>query len=302
VRLAVTGANGFVGRQVVSLAAREGFEVVGLVRSERGAEQVAQAGGRAARVAGFEDPALAAAFAGTRAVIHLAQAGADRPGAALNDVNVVGTRRVVAAAYRARVPRIVHFSGLGVAHYGQIPRCTNPYFLSKLLSEAVLFESDLEVAVFRPSYIAGPGDVFVPGTVRAMARGEVELVGDGSYRTQPVSVHDAAACALAAAGGEASRHRVFDLVGPEPIAVRALVERTGRIARDEGKAGAYRVREVPVAEAERQARAGGYHGMLSDELDCLLCDEVSDHRPLELLLGRFLTPLDEALAVAVRSV
>ena len=42
--------------------------------------------------------------------------------------------------------------------------------------------------------------------------------------------------------------------------------------------------------------------MLSDELDCLLCDEVSDHRPLELLLGRFLTPLDEALAVAVRSV
>jgi hypothetical protein len=41
--------------------------------------------------------------------------------------------------------------------------------------------------------------------------------------------------------------------------------------------------------------------MLSDELDCLLCDEVADHTPLEALLGRFLTPLEEALAAAVRA-
>jgi nucleoside-diphosphate-sugar epimerase len=233
-------------------------------------------------------------------VVHLAQAGADRPGAALNDVNVVGTRRVIAAAYRARIPRIVHFSGLGVAHYGQSLRCTNPYFLSKVLSEAVLFESNLEAAVFRPSYIVGPGDGFVPGLLRDIARGEVELVGDGSYRTQPIAVRDAAACALAAASGEAPQHRVFDLVGPERIAVGALVERTARIAREQGRGGPFRTHAIPIEEAERQARAGGYRGMLSDELDCLLCDELSDSRPLEALLGRPLTSLDEALALAVR--
>jgi hypothetical protein len=61
------------------------------------------------------------------------------------------------------------------------------------------------------------------------------------------------------------------------------------------------VRELPVAEADRQAKAGGYRGMLPDELDCLLCDEVADERPLEALLGRFLTPLDEALASALRA-
>jgi hypothetical protein len=58
---------------------------------------------------------------------------------------------------------------------------------------------------------------------------------------------------------------------------------------------------VPLEEAERRARAGGYMGMLPDELDCLLCDEVSDAAPLEELLGRKLTPLDEALASAVRA-
>jgi nucleoside-diphosphate-sugar epimerase len=301
VRLVVTGANGFVGRQVVALAASLGIEVIGLVRSDAAAERVAKAGGRPARVTGFDDPGLAAAFTGAHAVIHLAQAGADRPGALLNQVNVVGTRRVIAAAERGQAARIVHFSGLGVAHYGQTQRCTNPYFLSKVLAEAVLFESNLEVAVFRPSYIVGPGDGFVPGALRDMARGEVELVGDGSYRTQPISVVDAAASALAAASGVAERHRVFDLVGPEPITVRALVERTGRIARDQGKPAVFRTREIAIAEAERQARTGGYRGMLSDELDCLLCDEVSDPRPLESLLGRLLAPLDEALALAVRS-
>jgi nucleoside-diphosphate-sugar epimerase len=59
VRLVVTGANGFVGRQVVALAAGEGIEVTGLVRSDAAAERVSRAGGRPARVSGFDDPALA---------------------------------------------------------------------------------------------------------------------------------------------------------------------------------------------------------------------------------------------------
>jgi len=58
---------------------------------------------------------------------------------------------------------------------------------------------------------------------------------------------------------------------------------------------------IPVEEADRRARAGGYMGMLPDELDCLLCDETADPTPLEGLLGRPLRPLDEALAAAVRA-
>jgi hypothetical protein len=41
--------------------------------------------------------------------------------------------------------------------------------------------------------------------------------------------------------------------------------------------------------------------MLPDELDCLLCDEIADPDPLQVLLGRPLTPLDTALAAAVRA-
>src|SRR5262245_57528391 len=300
-RLVVTGASGFVGRHLVAQAAQAGVEVVGIVRSEAGAERVSRAGGRPVIVPGFDDQHFAAAFTGAGAVVNLAQIGSERRGQSFAEVNVVGTRRVIAAAYRARIRRLVQFSGLGVAHYGQAPRCTNAYFLSKLLAEAALFESDLSIAVFRPSYIVGPGDAYVRGVVSDMARGEIEQVGDGRYRMQPVSVTDAAAAALAATAGTAERHRVIDLVGPEPVAWSTLVERMARIARETGKAGAHAVREVPVEEADRRARAGGYRGMYPDELDCLLCDEVADPRPLEALLGRGLTPLDDALDLAVRS-
>ena len=301
-RVAITGANGFVGRHVTLAAAAERWESVGIVRSAAAARVVVGAGGRGVIVSDFADERLAAAFEGASAVIHLAQIGAERRAATYAAVNVEGTRRVIAAAKQAGVPRIVFFSGLGVARYGMAPRSTNPYFLSKLAAELALFESGLQVTIFRPSYILGPGDAWLPLLLRQMAAGEVERVGDGLYRMQPIAVRDAAYLALAAASDTPERHRVFDLVGPEPITVQGFYDRLGAVARRAGRVGAWRVREVPVSEADRAARAGDQRGMGmgKDELDCLLCDEVSDARPLESLLGRFLTPLDGALASALR--
>jgi len=306
-RLAITGASGFVGRRLVREAAARGLDVVGVVRSELGARFVAAAGGRAAIVPELEAAPLARAVLGAAAVVHLAQIGSERAGATYEAVNVTGTCRVVLAAAAVEVPRLVFLSGLGVAHYGMVARCTNRYFLSKLASEVELYRSGREAVVLRPSYITGPGDGLVRGLLRDMAAGEVERPGDGSYRMQPVAIQDAVAAILAAvespaapAGVARPRQRVLDLVGPETIAYRDLIERVGRIARAQGKAGEYRVREVPVEEADRQAAQGGFHGHRPDDLDCLLCDEFADPRPLESLLGRPLTPLDDALAAAIR--
>ena len=306
-RLAITGASGFVGQRLVREAAARGVDVVGVVRSELGARFVTAAGGRSAIVPDLEAAPLARAVLGAAAVVHLAQIGSERAGATYEAVNITGTCRVVLAAAAVEVPRLVFLSGLGVAHYGMVARCTSRYFLSKLASEVELYRSGRETVVLRPSYITGPGDGFVRGLLRGMAAGEVEMPGDGSYRMQPVAVQDAVDAILAAVESPAAapdfprpRHRVLDLVGPETIAYRDLIERVGRIARAQGKAGEYRVREVPIAEADRRAAQGGFNGHLPDDLDCLLCDEVSDPRPLESLLGRPLTPLDDALAAAVR--
>ena len=254
----------------------------------------------------LEPAPLARAVAGAAALVHLAQIGSERGAATYEAVNITGTCRVVLAAAAVDVPRLVYLSGLGVAHYGMAPRCTNRYFLSKLASEVEVYRSGREAVVFRPSYITGPGDGLVRGLLRDMAAGEVERPGDGSYRMQPVAVGDAVDAILAAVespvapGLPRPPHRAFDLVGPETISYRDLIERLGRIAHAQGKAGEHQVREVPIEEADRRAAQGGFHRHLPDDLDCLLCDEVSDPRPLEALLGRPLTALDDALAAAVR--
>jgi nucleoside-diphosphate-sugar epimerase len=300
-RIAVTGANGFVGLQVVSRAAASRVDVVGIVRSDGAAHVVSQAGGRPARVPALDADHLAPIFQGTDAVVHLAQIGGERSGMTYEGVNVGGTRSVVEAARRAGVRRVVYFSGLGVARYGQTPRCTNRYFLSKLQAEVALYESGLRVIVFRPSYIVGPGDAFVRLLADDISRGEVELPGDGSYRMQPVAVADAAEAVLAAVERPADFPLAIDLVGPEPIACASFVGRVGIALGKMGRPSEPRLASLPVGEADRRARSGGYRGMLGDELDCMLCDEVGDPRPLEGLLGRFLTPLDEAVARDVRA-
>src|SRR5262245_25537052 len=161
-RIAVTGANGFVGRQVVREARVRGHDVVGVVRTAAFVPDVVAAGGRAAVVANLEATGLATAFDGVRAVVHLASIGAERPGQTYDDVNRGGMRRVLDVARAVGVQRVVYFSGLGVASYGIRSRSTNPYFLSKLAAEIELYLSDREAAVFRPSYILGPGDGLVP--------------------------------------------------------------------------------------------------------------------------------------------
>lgn len=304
-RLAVTGAGGFVGRHVVSAARAEGWDVVGLVRSESAARTVTYAGGAPVMVPGLTAEALAPALAGAAAVVHLAQIGSEREGQTYEAVNVEGTRAVAAAARAASVPRIVLFSGLGVAHYGIAARTTDRYFLSKVRAEAAVFDSGLEAFVFRPSYVLGPRDGLVTSLLRQMAAGEVEQIGDGAYRMQPIAVRDAAAAVMAAVSGPVPApvpgrgpHRVLDLVGARPVSYRDFVEALATAARALRRPAEFHVREVPVAEAERRSREGT--GMAPDDLDVLLCDETGDPRPLEALLGRFLTPLDEALAAAVR--
>lgn len=295
-KLAITGANGFVGRHLIQAASSAGWDVTAVVRSKQAARAVILAGAHPVIVPGLEASALGRAFQEAAAVVHLAQIGAERDGLRYADVNVGGTLAAIAAAQAAGVPRLVYLSGLGVARYGMARRCTNGYFLSKLAAEVALHGSGRGVAVLRPSYIVGHGSELVPGLLEGIASGEVELVGRGDYRMQPVAIHDATAAILAAAALSRSP-AVFDLVGPEPISYRGLVERVSRLA---GLAGRFRTREIPEAEADRRAAADGYRGMLADELDCLLCDETADHRPLEALLGRFLTPLDDMLATAVR--
>lgn len=302
--LAVTGGSGFVGRQLIRQAVGAGFEVRAVVRSEAAAALVSSLGAQPTLASDREPAALVRALVGAPTLAHLAQVGAERGDATYRAVNVEGTRAVVRAATEAGVGRIVFFSGLGVARYGMNPRTTSAYFLSKLEAEVEMYRSGLPAVVFRPSYILGPGDGLVTGLLLDLAAGAVEVPGDGTYRMQPIAVSDAAAAVLAVASGgglssDRGRHQVFDLVGPEALSYRDFLKRFASAARVAGRGAGFEIHPVAIEEADRRARDGGFHGLLPDELDCMLCDQVADPAPLMALLGRPLMGLDAALAVAI---
>ena len=172
--IAVTGANGFVGRALCIEALRRGLKVRGITRAPStladGVESVAV--GNVDAETQWEQ-----ALAGCDVVIHLAARvhimndKSRDPLAEFRRVNTAGTIRLAQCATRVGVRRLVNVSSIGVngpSTEGEleftdqdVPDPHNPYSLSKWEAEQALqviqLQGDLEVVTVRPPLIYGPG-------------------------------------------------------------------------------------------------------------------------------------------------
>jgi uncharacterized protein YbjT (DUF2867 family) len=295
-KIAIVGANGFVGRHLVETAASSGIEVVGIVRSPAGADIVRNRGGRPAQVAALTIPALESLVPTLSGCDGLVYTAAVSNGASNDRTEPSALESTIEVCERAGVPQLVFLSGLGIAHYGMNRHCTNSYFLSKMAGEVALFRSNLKAIVLRPSYIFGNGDEFLtPLIQRIRSTGASEVPGDGRYRMQPISVRDCARVVLGSLAAATPGPCVADLVGPEPISYRSLIDRIARTMKR-----AVETRERPVEEALALARSGGYFGLRPHDLACLLCDEISDAAAVQSLAGRELESLDAIIATVVQ--
>jgi nucleoside-diphosphate-sugar epimerase len=298
-RIAIVGANGFVGRHLIEEFSQRRIEILGVVRSEEGASEVRALGGSPFVLADLEKAStekLGPVLAHCDGLVYTASVSASR--GAIDRTDPEGLTNVLAACRAVGVPRFVFFSGLGIAHYGMNPYCTNPYFLAKMAGEVALFRSNLAITVFRPSYIFGKGDEFLSPLIgRIAADSTIEIPGDGRYRLQPISVRDAArAVAGALEGTDQTSSRVLDLVGPEIVPYCELV---ARIASLSGRT--IQIRDRPIEETLTLARTVGFFGLRAHDLACLLCDEVSDATAVKALVSAPLESLDAMIKSTIRA-
>ncbi len=225
-RIAVTGATGFVGRHVAALLASRGHAVRALVRNAIRAQVLQNV--PVELVAGdLSDPGVLAVLArGATAIVHLVGIIVESGRATFHGVHVEGTRRLLAAAREVGAPRFVHMSAIG-ARAG----CdATPYHRTKWEAEELVRASGLSYAIFRPSIISGPENV----PIRTLARLHrwspvVPVFGDGGFPTQPVWVEDVA-LAFALAAENTGFTGAFELGGPKPITYEAFVRAIGRAA------------------------------------------------------------------------
>jgi len=221
-RVAVAGASGFIGQATVAALLQAGHEVVGLSRGRRGRAEHAGLTWQEVDVS-RGGPELVAAIAGCTAVVNLV--GIKRPERAQSfaAAHVTTVEAIAAAMPAAGVRRLVHVS---VAGPQTEPARPTPYLASKREGERTVMSSGTDWTILRPGPVAGPGDDFVRNLAATIRHAGVFPAPDGGHAPlQPVLVEDVALAVVAALARPGSIGRSYDVVGPEILTLRAVVQR-----------------------------------------------------------------------------
>jgi UDP-glucose 4-epimerase len=307
-RIAITGANGFVGRAVSRALLARGIRATGLVRHDAQCEP----GVDVRHIDGL-DSIAPDAFAGCDAVIHLAarvhvmtDAAAQKTSEALLNayraINVDGTLAAAEAARRAGVARFVLMSSIKALGESDPGRpfteddARNPpdaYGVSKAEAEVKLLEfgsrTGLEIAIVRPPLVYGPGvRANFLAMMRAIARGIPLPLGAIDARRSLVSVDTLASATIECALNPAAAGRLFHVTdGYDPSVAelaRKLGAHLGRPAR---------LVPVPAGLLRGLARVAGKTAQI-DRLTGSL--RVDSHRIRDTLGWQAPQSLDEGLA------
>ena len=208
----VTGGGGFLGKAIVRKLLARGHRVTSFAR--RFYPALAQMNVEQIQGDIADCKAVSAACEKTDTVFHTAaKAPFWGPYETYFQVNVVGTRNVIAACRQRNVPCLVHTSSPsviqgcngsleGVDETAPYPDAfPTPYNATKALAEQEVVaaaRNGLGAIVLRPHLIWGPGDPHF--TPRILARaGRLLQVGDGKNRVDTVYIDNAADAHLLAA-------------------------------------------------------------------------------------------------------
>lgn len=249
-KICVLGGSGFVGSALVSELAARGKRVKVLTRRREHAKalillptvEVVEANVHDARV-------LAREFRGCDAVINLigilhekARGRVDKPQARRGDFHenhVELPRKAINACAEAGVARLLHMSALGAD-----PTSRSAYQRSKGAGEALVRESGMQasahpgtlggakltarrgmqVTIFRPSVIFGPGDSFLNLFARLLKLLPVVPLACPDARFQPVYVGDVASAFADSLDDLETFGKTYDLCGPREYTLLQLMQ------------------------------------------------------------------------------
>ncbi len=172
---------------------------------------------------------LAQLMAGQDAVISLVgilKGGEGEPyGKGFARAHVELPQKIAVAAKAAGVRRVLHVSALKAA-----ADAPSGYLRSKAAGEAVLQNAGLDLTIFRPSVIFGPGDSFLTLFARLAKIAPLFPLAGADARFQPVWVEDVAAAVADSLQRAESIGAAYDLCGPRQYSLRQLVTYAAAVA------------------------------------------------------------------------
>ena len=259
-RVLLTGISGYIGQHCAAELLNQGFEVVGTVRSQAKVEDTRSAIAAVAPVENLtfveadllSDAGWDAAMSGCMYVMHVASPFVLAEPKDENELvapAVEGTRRVIEAAQRAGVRRVVLTSSIAAMVYGKPTGRYGPdswsdvnanigaYAKSKTLAERAAWdavaESEMELVVVNPGAVFGPSlgaqiDGQSVALMTDMIGGKMPMIPDVAMGM--VDVRDVARLHVAALTADGAAGHRFIAATAEPISMSYFAQ----VLRDAG--------------------------------------------------------------------
>jgi len=225
----LTGATGYVGRQVVRDLVKAGYAVAALVRKgsepklpEGIAESITVVNGDIQKPESYRD-----ALQLCDAIINLPGLLREFPneGITFEGVHFLGTKLLVDEAKTLGTPRFIQMSALGVRQ-----GATTKYQETKFRAEEYLKASKLRWTIFRPSLMFGNEKEGVANFMSVLhdllgiAPFVVPVLGDGKYRFQPVAIQNVSEGFVKALTNDKSIGKTYDAAGPDRYTYNELLD------------------------------------------------------------------------------
>ena len=272
-RVAVTGANGFVGKSVRKFLYKNKVSVLGISRKnfdKYSTETNVQS-------KNLLEQLLQKKLKNYDAMVHLIGIGVESPESTFKEINVNLTKNVIKTCKKSGIKKIIYISGLGVSKNN-----TSSYFASKYKAEQEIINSGLDYTIFRASYIIGKTDHLSKSLTKQMKKGTIIIPGSGKYQLQPIFVEDVAKIILESILRKKFSNKILDLVGPKKISFEDFVKLFSKNTK-------VKFKKINLRNAYDE---GTYS---SESLDLLTGDYTSNVRHLQKLTSIKLTVVEKFL-------
>jgi len=272
----LTGASGFIGRNIASALAAAGHRVT-----------------PASRRTGIDFchmlfpadwlPHLDGIDAVINSVGIIGEQGRQR----FDALHALAPSALFQACSQAGVRRVMQISALGADH-----TAFSAYHLSKRAADDCLRSLDLDWLVLRPSLIYGRGGKSAEMFMRLAALPLIPVVSDGQQKLQPVHIGDVVATVLHSLTSSQVR-QTLDIVGTETVSFGEWLQ---TMRRAQGLSDA-RFLHIPFPLAMAISHAGRYFNPLlqPENLRMLQTGYWADSRALVKFLGRLPQPAEARL-------
>ncbi len=257
-RILVTGANGFIGLQIVAALSSTGHHIICAVRKQRGNQisfpncEIIFCDFNQDTTVEIWEPRLK----NIDVVINCVGILQQEMNQSIKAIHELAPTALFNACCKTGVRRIIHLSALGVD-----PQANTAYADTKLAAENNLMALNIDWVILRPSLIYAQGSFGGTSLIRAMAALPciIPVIGDGQQFFQPIYMDDLVEVVkrLIVKPGEIKKR--LDVVGSERVSYLKILT-SFRQWLNIGKA---KIIHLPLSLVKGLVKIGGCFGITS---------------------------------------